>query len=280
MRFLILSSLAAVCTLAPAVDAQGVTAEARLRTIAVDERLVEDAGIRVGDTVTIAAQPGGPATQVIVGAITKRGADPSEVTRREYKIRLHLTQLQELVAYEDRVDRFAVLATPGRADSARDAINAQGFGFRAHLSRDVAVQTSQTFAVISRFNRAIGVISIVASAIFLLCIMLLKVEERRRDVAALRLLGISSRTIWRAVVLEASCIALAGSVVGLLFGVGTSRIINAHYQAVYRTPLLFSLLTPGTVGFAIALSVVLGIGAGGLAARRLTRRPPLSLLGR
>ena len=82
------------------------------------------------------------------------------------------------------------------------------------------------------------------------------------------------------VINRASCIALAGSVVGLLFGVGTSRIINAHYQALYRTPLLFSLLTPGTVGFAIVLSVVLGIGAGGLAARRLTKRPPLSLLGR
>jgi putative ABC transport system permease protein len=193
---------------------------------------------------------------------------------------MHLTHLQELVAYEDRVDRFAVLASPGRIDSARDAINAQAFGFRAHRARDVAVQTSRTFAVISRFNRAIGVISIVASAIFLLCIMLLKVEERRRDVAALRLLGISARTIWRAVVLEASLIALLGSVLGLAFGVLVSRLINVHYQGVYRTPLLFSLLTPGTVLFAMTLSVVLGIGAGGLAARRLTRRPPLSLLGR
>ena len=45
----------------------------------------------------------------------------------------------------------------------------------------------------SRFHRAIGVITIVASAIFLLCIMLLKVDERRRDVAALRLMGISNR---------------------------------------------------------------------------------------
>jgi putative ABC transport system permease protein len=280
MRLPLLSCLAAACTLATAVGAQGVAAASPLRTIAVDERLVEDAGIRIGDTITLAARPGGPSTRVIVGAITRRGADPSEVTRREYKIRMHLTQLQELVAYEDRVDRFAVLATPGKSDSARDAINAQGFGFRAHLSRDVAVQTSQTFAVISRFNRAIGVISIVASAIFLLCIMLLKVEERRRDVAALRLLGISSRTIWRAVVLEASFVALLGSVVGLAFGLIVSRLINAHYQEVYRTPLLFSLLTPGTVAFAIALSVVLGIGAGGLAARRLTRRPPLALLGR
>lgn len=275
MRLPLLACLAASCTVAPLADAG-----AQLRTIAVDERLVEDAGLRIGDTIALAARPGAPTTRAIVGAITRRSADPSEVARREYKIRMHLTQLQALVAYDDRVDRFAVLATPGLVDSARDAINAQAFGFHAHRSRDVAVQTSQTFAVISRFNRAIGVISIVASAIFLLCIMLLKVEERRRDVAALRLLGISARTIWRAVVLEASCIALLGSVVGLAFGVAVSRLINAHYQGVYRTPLLFSLLTPGTVAFAIALSVVLGIGAGGLAARRLTRRPPLSLLGR
>ena len=40
-------------------------------------------------------------------------------------------------------------------------------------------------------------ITIVASAIFLLCIMLLKVDERRRDVAALRLIGCSERTIVR-----------------------------------------------------------------------------------
>lgn len=250
------------------------------RTIAIDERLVEDAGLAVGDTVLVSARAGERGVPAVVSAIVRRGADPSEVARREYKVRLHLTQLQELLDAPDRVDRFAVLAQPGMAAAAVDAINAQGFGFRAHLARDVAVETSQTFAVVSRFNRAIGVITIVASAIFLLCIMLLKVEERRRDVAALRLLGISTRTIWRAVVVEASLVALLGSAAGVAFGVVAARLINAHYQEVYRTPLLFSVLTPGTVLFAVVLSVVLGIGAGALAALRLTRRAPLSLLGR
>ena len=251
-----------------------------IRTIAIDERLVTDKGIHLGDTVRLSATPGDGGESVIVGAVVRRAADPSEVARAEYRVRLHLDQLQRLGGIGDRVDRFAVAVVPGATDRALEAINARSFGFRAHRSRDVAAQSSRTFAVVSRFNRAIGVITIVASAIFLLCIMLLKVEERRRDVAALRLLGISRRTVTAAVVLEASCIALLGSAAGVAFGYASSAMINWHYRGVYRTPLAFSIVTPGTVAFSVALSLVLGLGAGFLAARRLTGVPPLSLFGR
>lgn len=272
-----------------ALPAQGPEAPARpatevaargLRSIAIDERLVADKGIQLGDTVEVSSSPGGAGERVVVGAIVRRNADPSEVARAEYRVRLHLDHLQALTASGDRVDRFAVAARAGKGGDAVAAINARSFGFRAHPSRDVAAQTSRTFAVVSRFNRAIGVITIVASAIFLLCIMLLKVEERRRDVAALRLLGVSRRTVTGAVVLEASCIALLGSVAGVAFGYACSAIINWHYRGVYRTPLAFSLVTPGTVTFSVALSLALGIGAGVVAARRLTAVPPLSLFGR
>jgi putative ABC transport system permease protein len=133
---------------------------------------------------------------------------------------------------------------------------------------------------VSRFHRAIGVITIVASAIFLLCILLLKVDERRRDVAALRLLGISRRTVLGAVVLEAAFIALVGSVVGTGIGALSSAAVNAYYQAHYRTPLRFSVVTPDIIVLATVLSVVLGIAAGTLAALRLVRARPLALLGR
>lgn len=258
----------------------GVGAQGGVRTIAIDERLVRDRGMRLGDTLEVSATPGGRGERVVVGAIVRRSADPSEVARAEYRVRMHLDQLQSLVGAGDKVDRIAVKVAPGATSQALVAINARSFGFRAHESRVVAAATSRTFAVVSRFNRAIGVITIVASAIFLLCIMLLKVEERRRDVAALRLLGISRGTVTAAVVLEASCIALLGSAAGVAFGYVSSRIINWHYQGVYRTPLAFSIVTPGTVVFAVSLSLVLGVGAGVLAARRLTAVPPLSLFGR
>lgn len=251
------------------------------RSIAIDERLAAEAGLAVGDTVVLRAAPEDVGRPAIVGAIVARGADPSDVARNENRVRLHLTQLQEIVGYGDRVDRFAV-ATAG--DSATTAVlervNQVAFGFRAHRSADVAVETSRTFAVVSRFHRAIGVITIVASAIFLLCIMLLKVEERRRDVAALRLIGISRATVVKSVVLEAAAIALAGAALGVGIGWGASHAVNAYYQGVYATTLRFSLVTPDIVLLAVGLSVVLGVAAGWLAALRLVRARPLALLGR
>jgi putative ABC transport system permease protein len=249
------------------------------RTIAIDERLAADARVRVGDRLVLASTPGGTGDTVVVAAITRRPADPAEVARGDYRIRMHLDELQSLVGYGDRVDRFAV-ATRGAVatDTALRRIDAAAFGFQAFRSRDVAVETSQTFLVVSRFHRAIGVITVVASATFLLCIMLLKVDERRRDAAALRLMGISSSSIVRSVMLEAALVALVGSGIGVVIGWVASLIINWHYRGVYRTPLAFAIVTPNVIALAVALSVVLGLAAGFLAAQRLVRVPPLELL--
>ena len=283
----VVTLLSALTVLLPsAVVAQVIdsapTRPAVVRTIALDARLATDAGLRLGDTVRVSAAPGDTmAERAVVAALLERRADPSEIARQEYRARLHLDQLQRLTGYGDRVDRFAVRTT---GDSARAAlittVNEAAFGFRAWPSTEIAVRTSRTFQVVRRFHRAIGVITIVASAAFLLCILLLKIDERRRDVAALRMMGISSRTIVRSVVLEAGIIALLGSLFGVGIGIVMAKLVNWHFQGVHRTTLAFTLVTADTILFACALSVVLGIVAGWLAARRLVATPALRLLGR
>jgi len=249
------------------------------RSIAIDERLAADAGVKLGDRLFVSATPGGPGDSVVVAALVKRRADPSEVARGEYRVRMHLDQLQGLIGYGDRVDRFAVAArNPAATDSVVADINHAAFGFQAFRSRDIAVETSRTFLVVSRFHRAIGVITIVASAIFLLCIMLLKVDERRRDVAALRLMGISAGSIVRSVMVEAALVAVLGSAMGVGIGWLSSLFINWHYRAVYRTPLAFAVVTPGIVVLAVTLSLVLGLVAGFVAAQRLVHMSALELL--
>lgn len=254
------------------------------RTIAIDEAFAEAAGLRVGDHLTLSAKPGSEQSEtesVIVGAIFQRSADPSEIARGDYKVRLHLDQLQRISGYGDRVDRFAIETTP-RADIGRviERVNRQAFGFRAYRSRDIAVETSRTFLVVSRFHRAIGVITIVASSVFLLCIMVLKVEERRRDIAALRLMGISRSSVIQSIVIEAGLVAVLGSMLGVVIGWLVSLFVNSHYQALYQTPLEFSILTVPIVVFAVSLSLALGIAAGLAASWRLVRTPPLTLFGR
>ena len=252
------------------------------RSIAIDERLAARAGLAVGDRVVVAPIAGAPGDTVTIAAITERSADPSEIARSEFRGRLHLDHLQALTGAGDRVGRFAIgtADTPAAVDSAVASINALAFGFKAYRAIDVAIETSATFRVVNRFHRAIGVITIVASAIFLLCITLLKVDERRRDVGALRLLGVSSSTIVRAVVLEASFVSLIGSAMGAAFGYIASAIVNWYYQGVYATPLKFAIVTPEIVFFATGLSLSLGVVAGLLAAQRLVRRTPLELVGR
>src|SRR5438045_4750584 len=218
---------------------------------------------------------------VIVAAIVRRGADPSQVARGDLLVRMHLDQLQQLSGYGDRVDRFAIETKPGVPLGALlDHINDVAFGFRAYRSRDIAVETSRTFQVVSRFHRAIGVITIVASSVFLLCIMVLKVEERRRDIAALRLMGISRASIVKSIIVEAALVAVLGSALGVVLGWAASLLVNWHYQAQYSTPLEFSIVTPDIVLVAVSLSLFLGAAAGVLASLRLVRTPPLVLLGR
>ncbi len=256
-----------------------------LRTIAIDEAFAAQAHLKVGDTVTVSSRPGATKTPdretVVVGAIVRRGADPSEVARGDLRVRMHLDQLQRVSGYGDRVDRFAIATAPStRVSEIIDRINHVAFGFKAYPSREIAVETSRTFQVVSRFHRAIGVITIVASSVFLLCIMVLKVEERRRDIAALRLMGISRSSVVRSIVIESALVAVLGCVLGVALGWAASLLVNWHYQALYRTPLEFSIVTLPIVAFAVALSLILGIGAGLLASLRLVRTPPLQLFGR
>lgn len=267
----------------------------QLRTIAIDEAFASQAHLKVGDTVTVSSGPGTinipretvsgaqtpDAETVIVGAIVRRGADPSEVARGDFRVRMHLDQLQRISGYGDRVDRFAIATVPSaQVSPIIDRINRVAFGFKAYRSRDIAVETSRTFQVVSRFHRAIGVITIVASSVFLLCIMVLKVEERRRDIAALRLMGISRASVVRSIVIEAAVVAVLGCVLGVALGWAASLFVNWHYQGLYRTPLEFSIVTAPIVAFGVTLSLLLGIGAGLLASLRLVRTPPLQLFGR
>lgn len=262
----------------------------RLRTVAIDEGFAAQANLKLGDTVSLSPRAGATfvanafdpgAESVIVAAIVRRGADPSEIARGDLRVRMHLDQLQRLSGYGDRVDRFAIATSPS-ADLPRtiERINGAAFGFRAYRSSEIAVETSRTFQVVSRFHRAIGVITIVASSVFLLCIMVLKVEERRRDIAALRLMGISRSSVVRSIIIESALVAVLGSILGVAIGWATSLFVNWHYQALYRTPLEFSMVTTPVVAFAVTLSLLLGIGAGLLASLRLVRTPPLQLFGR
>jgi ABC-type lipoprotein release transport system permease subunit len=254
-------------------------AQAPLPGILVERRLAAEARLSVGDTVQARALAGeGAGGSFVVEGIFERAADPARISRNAYEVRFHLADLEAMLPANDRVDRFAVVLRPGAsADSAARWMEGLAYGTRAYGSAELAEESSTTFKVISRFHRAIGVVTVLASGIFLLCVMIIRVDERRRDVGVMRLIGISRWTVFRAVVLEAIGIAAVGSVIGMVVGMAISQVVNAYYASVYDTTLRFALLTPRIVLGAGVLGLALGVGAGVLAALRIVRVAPQRL---
>jgi putative ABC transport system permease protein len=249
--------------------------------VALERRLAERLHVQVGDTLEVGFEVGSVDRRVMVAAIYEPRPEPSSLTKREFHLRFHLPELADLLRTPDRVDRFGVGLEPGvSVDSALASLNELAFGYRAFPSAEIASESSQTFKVVSRFHRAIAVISVVASAIFLLCIMLLKVEERRLDAAVMRFTGISRRTVFTALLLEAVLVAALGSVFGVALAAAASAVTNGYYQRFFDTTLIFSAITPGVIRFSVVLSLLLGLIAGSLAAWRLVRTKPLVLWGR
>ncbi len=257
------------------------SASAQVTGIAVEQNLAGQLELHVGDTVRLGAAPDSMGHLAVVSAIYQPRPDPAEIAKGVGHIRMHLPDLAQLLGAADRVDRFGVGLQPGvPADSGVAILNRVAFGYQAYSSQVIARESSQTFMVVSRFHRAIAVITIVASAVFLLCIMLLKVEERRTDAAVLRFVGVSRRTIFSALLLEAALIATAGSAVGIVLAWIAGIVTNAYYQRFFETTLIFSRITPGIVLFGVALSLALGVVAGAAAAWRLVRTRPMVLWGR
>ena len=251
----------------------------QLPEVLVERRLAEAVPLAAGDTVRVRALSArGAARPFTVAGVFEREADPNRIARNEFEVRFHLPDLEALTGRRDRVDRFAVVLAPGApADSAARWIEGVAFGTRAYGSAALAEESSATFRVVSRFHDAIGIVTILASAIFLLCVMVIRVDERRRDMGMLRLIGISRGTVFRAIVVEAVVIAVVGSAVGAGLGMLVARLVNAHYAGVYDTTLRFALVTPRIVLLAALLGLALGVTAGALAAWRVVRVAPQKL---
>lgn len=253
----------------------------RVWPVFLSERAAHRLGLGPGARLEIALHPTGPWQPAAVTRVYRPVRYPTEVGRGAVDLRLHLPDLQALTGRGDEVDSIVVrLRAPTPAPAVVARLNASSLGFRAYTSADLAARSSSTFEVITRFHRAIGFVTILASSVFLVTIMTLKGEEMRRQVGVMRLIGISPRTIAGTMLVIAGGVALVGSAVGIGGGYILSFAINTYYRSLFDTDLVFSRITPHLLGTAAILSAVLGVAAGAFTAWRLLRRGPLEQLGR
>ena len=249
--------------------------------VLVERPYAARAGIEAGSTIRLRSVPDAEPCPALVAGLFEPRADPSKLMGTRPRVLFHLPHLQALAGREGEVDYFTVQLRAG-VDAAAAARDMEPLlaGTQVWRAADVADRASTTFRVVSRFHAAIAGITLVAGGVFLACIMVLKVQERRAAVAAARLAGIPRRILMGWTVAEAALLSALGGVAGLGVGFAASALVNAYYQRAYDTVLVFSIVTGEMVAQGFLLAVVLGLGAGVVAGARLFATDPLEQLGR
>jgi putative ABC transport system permease protein len=256
-------------------------------SILISRQLAESRGLGVDDIVRLSPDPSGTnARPFRIAGIYEPTPDPMRFAQRRLEARLHLPDMLTLVA--DPSDPSVAESITAINVALEDPADASAF------ARDVAArlptltarptdapdERTTTFVVIERFHLAIAIVTVVGSAVFLLALMVMVVDERRGTVGTLRLIGFTRRRILIQVLAEGALVATVGAASGILFAMATEGLFNRFFQWRYDTTLIFLRITPTVVWQSMLIAVPLGIAASAIASWTLLRRHLLALVGR
>ena len=272
---------------AGAAVAAGSQEAPALPEILISRQLAESRGLRAGDVVRLSPdRTQGKARPFRIAGIYEPTPDPMRFAQQRHEARLHLPDLLGLSgdpsdpATAESVTAINVaLERPSEAEAFARAAMARLPTIVARPTRAGDERTS-TFVVLERFHLAIAIVTVIGSAVFLLALMVMLVEERRATVGTLRLLGFTRQRILAQVITEGALIAVLGAAAGILFAVVMQGAFNRFFQWRYDTALVFLRITPAVVLQSLLMAIPLGIAASVGASWTLLRRPILGLVRR
>jgi putative ABC transport system permease protein len=138
---------------------------------------------------------------------------------------------------------------------------------------------NQILRILTLFTAAVAAISLFVGAIGVLNIMLVSVTERTREIGIRKAIGATRRAILEQFLIESLVLAGLGGIVGVLVGVGLS-VLGAAVAPAFGPPLttFAPAVSIPSVAISFAISLAIGLIAGGYPANRAARLRPIEAL--
>ncbi|HEX8105494.1 MAG TPA: FtsX-like permease family protein [Solirubrobacteraceae bacterium] len=249
--------------------------------IALGEKAAEQAKLKIGDRVR--AQGAGPVREYeIVGLASFGGA--GAVGGAAFAV-LTLPQVQLLAGDPGKVTEIAIEGDPGLAQKTLKARVAEAVGpaYRVRTGAEDRSANAQDFKEVLSYLTigllVFGLIALLVGSFVIFNTFTITVAQRTREFGMLRTIGASRKQILRSVVLEAAIIGAAGSVLGLLAGIGLSPLLRALFATIgFDLPGQTLVVAPRTVVAAILVGTVVTLVSSLVPALRATRVSPMAAL--
>jgi putative ABC transport system permease protein len=244
----------------------------RGREVMVERNWARDRGVRLGEAMPVAT-PAGRATLRVVGIFKLSNnlsfggqgiaAMPVDAGRRLMQIPRGWMQLS--VAAHDRADVDALQARLKRE---------LGTGVEVQTPQGVADRIGEQLSALNVVLYFFSAIAIFVGGFLILNSFNMTVLQRMREIGTLRTLGATRGMVVRTVLTEAMVLAIAGSAIGLLLGLGLAKGLMAAMGA-FGIPVGSLHLTVSAALIAVATGVLVTLAGAGWPARRAGRISPI-----
>ncbi|MFE4049166.1 ABC transporter permease [Streptomyces sp. YIM B13518] len=250
--------------------------------ILIDSRTAERAGYEVGDTVRMSVD--GPVLEpVVTGVFT---TDDGNVAAGGSLTLFDTASAQKLFGKAGTFDEIAVEAKDGVSDTALRAQLEKALPSDAvetttgtRLADDQAKAIASSMSGLKQGLLVFAGISLFVGTFIIANTFTMLVAQRTKELALMRAVGASRRQVTRSVLIEAFVVGTVAAVAGLVAGVG----IGAGLRSLMGTldapmpdgPLVIS---PGTVGSAFVVGILVTMLAAWLPGRRAAKIPPVAAM--
>lgn len=250
--------------------------------ILIDSETAKRAGYRVGDTVRMSVD--GPVLEpVITGVFT---TDDGNVAAGGSLTLFDTATAQRLFGKADTFDEIAVKAKAGVSEAALKAQLEKALPADAvetttgtQLADDQAEMIAASMSGMKQGLLVFAGIALFVGTFIIANTFTMLVAQRTRELALMRAVGASRRQVTRSVLIEAFVVGAVAAVTGLLagvgIGVGLRSLMGTLDASVPDGPLIVS---PGTIGTAFAVGILVTMLAAWLPGRRAAKIPPVAAM--
>ncbi|WP_030325017.1 ABC transporter permease [Streptomyces sp. NRRL B-3229] len=250
--------------------------------VAIDSETAKRAGYKVGDTVRLSVD--GPVLEpVITGIFT---TDDGNVAAGGSLALYDTATAQKLFGKPGTYDEIDVKAAPGTSQTALKAALDKALPAARvetttgkELADDQAELISSSMSGLKQGLLVFAGIALFVGTFIIANTFTMLVAQRTKELALLRAVGASRRQVTRSVLIEAFVVGLVAAVTGLVAGIGIGAGLRSLMGTLGATvpdgPLI---ITPGTVGAALAVGVLVTMLAAWLPGRRAAKIPPVAAM--
>jgi len=214
---------------------------ARLRGggwVALSEALAHEQGVSVGDAFLLRTPR--PTRMRVAAIISNLGWTPGAI----------VLNADDYARAWQTTDASALRITldPGVAPAAGRALVERALGAASGLTVETVAERERSQRKVSHGGLVrltqIAVLMLGAAALAMAAAMGAMVWQRRQRIAAVKLLGVPTRRVWHALLLEAGVLLAVGCTIGTLAGVYGAQLLNRTLTTVTGFPVTPSLPIP------------------------------------